>query len=78
MFVFNEPNNFMAGLKSPTSKSIYMEANIFVEKWSSIIYVLFTKASVPIMILPLLILSYFLYFTTDLGRNAFQLPFVIW
>lgn len=36
------------------------------------------KIVLPFAIIPYLFRSYFTYYTTDLGNDAFSLPFVIW
>lgn len=61
-----------------SSRGIYEDANAFVEKLSTITDFALTKASFPIVLMPFPILSYIQYFTTDLGSDAFLLPFPGW
>ena len=59
-------------------KAIYKETNGQVEKWSRII------SSIGIEVIPLcgvlsmLLPSFFFYFTTNRGRDAFILPVPMW
>lgn len=49
-----------------------------VEKLSRIINFVMMKLGVPLFIIPKAIISYFMFFTTDAGRDAFELPFEMW
>lgn len=64
--------------QSQVSRKIYEEMNAFVEKWSYIIDLAFNKVSTASISVPCFVLSYFLYFATDLGQDAFILPFRVW
>lgn len=66
------------GLINPKSKEIYTKANETIEKWSEIIHLCFEKLTLPLIGPPFIFVSYFLYFTTDLGRQSFFLPFLSW
>ena len=68
----------MTGLKYPASKVMHEEANDFVEKLSEIICFIMIKLGVPTFILPKVIYSFFVYFTTDAGGDAFELPYPVW
>lgn len=59
-------------------KTLYERTNQLAEKCSEIVYFLIVSVSVPGFVLPKAILSYFLYFTTDLGSEAFETPIPIW
>lgn len=52
--------------------------NRLVEKMSKAIHFAVIKLGVPAFILPKAIFSYFIYFTTDIGNEAFVLPFPMW
>lgn len=69
---------FILGLLHPSSKEIYENAHTFVEKCCSIIFTAFVKITFPSVTIPFLIVCYVLYFTTDIGSDAFQLPFPAW
>lgn len=62
----------------PESRIIYVKAKTFVNKLTKIIYFIFLKIIIPLITLPYAFASYYLYFSTDLGRDAFQLPFHGW
>lgn len=66
------------GIENPDSKAIYEEANKTVEKWSQAFYIAFVKVTCPLLMIPYFILCFFLYFTTDQGRDAFIRPFPYW
>lgn len=66
------------GSKRLASKAMYDETNRQIEKWTKIIDVVVVKVTSRFAIIPQIVLCYFLYFTTDLGNDAFELPFAIW
>lgn len=65
-------------MQNPPSKEIYEMANGFVEKWTKIIYFFLSKIAAQSIMGAFAILSYGLYFTTDLKEKAFLLPFETW
>lgn len=52
--------------------------NQIVEKCSEIGAFAMIYVVIPCFILPKAIYSFFIYFTTDLGNDAFDLPIAIW
>lgn len=65
-------------MKYCATKSILDETNEFVEKFSGILDFILT-ISVPICVdIPSLAYNLFVYYTTDLGKNSFQLPCPTW
>lgn len=60
------------------SQSIFNEANRRVENLSGILFFVITKITPGLIVLPISIYSFFVYFTTDSGPNAFKLPFPMW
>lgn len=60
------------------SKIIYKEAIAFVNKLTQIAYFGLLRIVLPLITLPYAMFSYYLYFMTDSGRNAFSLPFRAW
>lgn len=50
----------------------------FVEKSCKTAYFIIVQVAVPSVILPKAIVSYFIYFTTDADRSAFELSFQGW
>lgn len=67
-----------SGLENPKSSAIYTKINQQIEKWTKIVHLLLYKISLVSFVSPKLIASYFLYYTTDLGSEAFQTPFLMW
>lgn len=66
------------GLKYSKSKKMYEKTNRLVEKWCKIAYFVIVKMSVPGFILPKALVSLFIYYTTDSGPDAFELPIPVW
>lgn len=66
------------GLKTPKSKAIFEKTNQLVEKYSKIGLFVIKNVIVPCFIFPKAIVSFFIYFTTNLGNDAFYLPASIW
>lgn len=66
------------GFKYLESKAIYEKVNEKVEKWTKILYFVLTVITLPGVMLPNCLTSCFLYFTTDLGNEAFRTSFPIW
>lgn len=66
------------GLENPVSQTIYKKFNQKTEKITSIINSAAIKILYPNILMPTLIASFYAYFTTDLGNDAFQLPFPYW
>lgn len=65
-------------LKYSSSQAIFKETNQLVEKISEFIFLFMAKMTPAALTLPPLIYSFFIYFTTDLGRDAFILPSPMW
>lgn len=65
-------------MKYPALKSSYIENNQQIEKWSEIIYLIVAKMTPIAFILPKFIVSIFIYFTTNLENDAFELPLPMW
>lgn len=66
------------GSTNAVKTTIYKKACTLVEKSSNYIYTGLVKIACPMTIIPYILWSYFMYYTTDLGRDAFTLPFVLW
>lgn len=69
---------YLQGLKYPRSKPIYEKANRITEIICKAEYFIVVRVFVPGFVLPKAIYSYLMYFTTDLGADAFVLPFPTW
>lgn len=61
-----------------TSKEIYRKTNQTVEKYTEIGIFAIKNVVVPCFVLPKAIVRFFIYFTTDVGNDAFDLPIGIW
>lgn len=59
------------------SKAIYKKTDRLVEKISAIGYFVMAKLTPILWIWPRVIISYFVYFTTDLGNESFDLPLLM-
>lgn len=71
-------NVLLTGLANPTSKVIYVKFNKYAETFCKLFYIGLVKVAPIGSMLPLLIISYVSYFTTDSGSDAFILPFPMW
>lgn len=69
---------FSLALKFSASTSIFNQAFRFERKLSGIIYFVMLKVTPICVFVPWTIYTFFIYFTTDLGNAAFQLPLTIW
>lgn len=81
MNVFHYDDFFLhqiLAFKYSATRSIYLEANQFEEKLCEILFFIINKMTPAIGILPWAIYIYFLYFTTALGPDAFELPQPMW
>lgn len=67
-FVRSESENLLA-------RPIYEKVNEKVEKWSHIFNFVFVKLTLPANVIPSIVFTTVHYFATDLGDNAFLLPF---
>lgn len=66
------------GLKYRASKDIYEKNDKFIEKLSEYLDFAIVKVSLPLIMLPKCIGSYFTYLTTDSGSDSFELPIPMW
>lgn len=71
-------NLFFLGSTDSKSSSFYKETDEKIEFWSNILFKALVKLTVPVILMPNFIISFFNYFTTDLNDMAFSLPFPIW
>lgn len=59
----------------PTSKSIFDETDEKLQNWFGVLDFVAVNVMSVCLTLPMLIVSFYTYFTTDLANDAFQLPF---
>lgn len=57
---------------------MYEQTNRLTEKICKFMYVFMVYAAAPFFILPKAFYSFIMYFTTDLGNGAFELPIPTW
>lgn len=65
-------------MENPESKPTYVKLNENIEKWTGVCYFIMAQVTIPAIVAPQFIISFYLYFTTDLGSKAFTLPFPMW
>lgn len=66
------------GQKCEKSTAMYEKTNQLMEKISKIVYFFIVFVCVPGFVIPKICVSYFNYFTTNLGNDAFELSEPIW
>lgn len=64
-------------LKYSASKSIFNEAKQLADKLNEILFFLLVQIT-PACGFPWVIYTFFMYFVTDLGSDAFELPLPMW
>ena len=69
---------FSVGIENPVSKKIYEEVNEKVENRTKWMYLAIVQASIPGLLLSNFMVSFYIYFTSDLGNESFMLPFPVW
>lgn len=57
---------------------VYKKVCKFIETTSRYIYIGYVQVICPLATVPLLLMSYFKYYNTELKEDAFDLPFLIW
>ena len=71
-------SGLFSGSEYVASKKLYEKTNRQIELISKIAHFIMVKLSVPGFVLPKAFVSFFKYFTTDLGRDAFELSLPVW
>lgn len=66
------------GVKISKKVEIYNKTRQIVKLSSHYVYLVYIKILLPFSTAPFLITSYYKYYFTDLGRDAFDLPFLFW
>lgn len=64
-------------MENPQSKQTYLKLDKNIEKWTGVFYFIGVKVTLASTLVSPFI-SVYLYFTNDLGTEAFGLPFPIW
>lgn len=68
----------VSGLENQISAAIYAKVNERVELCTKIFYYALTNFTTPGIMAPKFVISFYLYFSTDLGEDAFSLPYPVW
>lgn len=71
-------NPKFAGMKTPTLRSMYEETNRVVEKWSKLAFLAFARLTPIAFVFSKAALIYLIYYITDEGSDAFDLPYSMW
>lgn len=66
------------GSQNLESKKIYDEIIDLMEKLDRFIYFVMLNVTLPSLVFPKYIVCYYIYFTTDMGTDAFELPLPVW
>lgn len=74
--VFELIENVEIAIAKRNQQTIYKKSIEKIEKFSKQFYFIYAQCSPIGVVLPSFLMSFFLYFTTDLGRDSFQLPFL--
>lgn len=72
------PSICLLGLTKRVSKTIFTETNRKVEKWSRVMHLVVVETTPIFFGAQFLIVGFFLYYTTELGNDAFELQFPTW
>lgn len=63
------------GLTNPTLKTIYTQTSDKIRRMSDVFDSIFVKMTAAYLTIPIFVGSFITYFTTELGADAFKLPF---
>lgn len=69
---------FWPGITNPRLRIQYNKSNQSIQKWIKILRIVSLVMTPMLIVLPVAILSYVTYFTTDLGGGSFELPTPMW
>lgn len=70
--------DYVLGVKNPVSKTIHNQTKQQIEKHFRRLDIILVKATPVCVTLPMFIISFVAYFTTDIGADAFELPVHMW
>lgn len=74
--VFELIKNIEMAIAKRNQQTIYSKSNEKIEKFSKRFYFIYARCTPIGVVLPILLMSFFIYFTTDSGRDSFQLIFL--
>ena len=75
---FKTEKNILELKYHPKSKPIYMRSNRATDRINSILFAAIVIIFFPLAMISILSVSFCDYLTTDLGSEAFQMPFPFW
>lgn len=75
--IFEEKNVFLAS-KYSALRGIFNKTNQLVEKIGGIVFFIMIKLTPACVYVPWSIYTFVIYFATDVGNAAFELPYPIW
>lgn len=78
IYCYQSHTIIILGSKYPKSKTMYKKANQLAEQLSKLANFALVYVSVPVILFPKAIMSYFIYYTTDTGPSAFEVSFSVW
>lgn len=76
--VVENTNLLYSMITGPQWKKTACKSNLIAEKWSKIAYFFLVRVSLPGLLMPEALFSFYQYFTTDLGNEAFELSLPMW
>lgn len=65
-------------MKCSDAVSLHLKTSAKINKLANVLFFVYIKVTWPGVILPPLVMSYYKYYTTDMGLDAFHLPFYMW
>lgn len=75
--IFELIDNLEKEIQQRNLQSIYNKLNEKIEQFSKSIYFIFVHCTFFGIVMPNFLTTFFVYFTTNLGSDAFQLPFLV-
>lgn len=69
---------FLSGMVDPKFMLMCQKVDHLIEQLSKIGYAIIARISLPVLVVPRAVYSFYQYFTTDLGNNAFELSLPMW
>lgn len=73
-FVIFFSQSIFLEMSIPVSKFLFKKVMNKLEEWNKKFYFVFVYCSLPGIVIPNIIISYYVYFTTDFGTDSFRLP----
>lgn len=74
--IFRLIENMESAIEERNNQSIYIKLNEKIEQFSQRFYFAYVQCTIIGIMIPNFLKAFFIYFTTDLNGDAFQLPFL--